>query len=75
MSIMSAILVYAVIWTVVIFIVLSLGIRVPENADEGHASSAPANPRISEKILITSLVSAILWALACWFLTSEYARL
>lgn len=75
MSIMSAILVYAVIWTVVIFIVLPLGVKVPENADEGHASSAPANPRIFEKILITSLVSAILWALACWFLTSEYARL
>lgn len=72
---MSTVIVYIVIWTVVLFIVLPMGVKVPEKVDEGHASSAPTNPRILEKFLITSLVSAILWALACWFLTSEYARL
>ena len=75
MDIMSAILTYAVIWTVVIFIVLPLGIKVPERIEEGHASSAPADPRIFEKLLITSIVSALLWVMAYWFLTSEYARL
>lgn len=72
MSIMSALIVYIVIWTVVLFMILPFGNQVPEHIEKGHASSAPANPRIGKKALLTTVMSAVLWCIAYWFLTSDY---
>ena len=52
---------YMLIWWVVLIAVLPWGVRVPENPEPGHASSAPTNPRLWLKALITTGVACILW--------------
>jgi predicted secreted protein len=48
----------------VIFAVLPWGVKVPENPDPGHATSAPERPMLWRKLAITTLISALLWVVA-----------
>ena len=61
MSVFTGIILYLMIYWVVLFCVLPWGNRKPDILVEGHAGSAPENPRIKQKFLITGLVAAIVW--------------
>lgn len=62
MGLVSGIAVYFMLWWVVIFAVLPFGgNKPPEDIEEGHATSAPANPRIKQKFIATTIISAVLW--------------
>lgn len=47
-------------WWIVLFAVLPVGIKMPEKIEKGMASSAPVNPRILYKMLITTCISLVL---------------
>jgi predicted secreted protein len=70
MSLTIGLIIYVMIWVVVLFLVLPWGVRIPENVEKGHATSAPENPRIGLKFLITSIVSAFFWVIAYLILKS-----
>jgi predicted secreted protein len=57
-------LVYVMIWVVVLFTVLPWGVSIPEKVEKGHATSAPSNPHIGLKFLITSVFSLLIWIVA-----------
>ena len=62
MGIYTGIMVYVVTWWVVIFAVLPWGNNdPPEQVEQGHATSAPAKPRLLIKFLVTTIVSAAIW--------------
>ncbi len=67
----TGVLVYVMIWWVVLFTVLPWGVRVPDEQEPGHATSAPAKPMIMRKFLVTTVIAAVLWALAYYLITSE----
>lgn len=56
--------VYVMIWVIVLFLVLPWGVRIPDRIEQGHAASAPENPHIGLKFLVTSVFSAFLWVIA-----------
>lgn len=62
---------YLIIWWVVIFAVLPWGVKVPENPDPGHATSAPEKPMLWRKLAITTLISALLWVVAYLIVESD----
>jgi predicted secreted protein len=64
------IFVYVLIWWVVIFAVLPWGVKVPDEPEPGHASSAPKNPRLLIKVIITTVVSFLIWLVIRWIITS-----
>lgn len=64
MTLTTGIVVYVMIWVVVLFLVLPWGVRIPDIIERGHADSAPENPYIGLKFLITSVASAFLWVIA-----------
>ena len=64
------IFVYVLIWWVVIFAVLPWGVKVPDEPEPGHASSAPRNPHLLLKVIITTIVSFIIWLIVRWIITS-----
>lgn len=72
MNFVSGLIVYIVIYTIVLFMVLPFGVKVPETIKEGHASSAPSNPKLLQKAGVAAIISGILWWLAYWFITSDY---
>lgn len=55
MTIAQFIVVYAVCWWLVLFMVLPSGVSTVKNPQAGHAPSAPADPRLKRKFGITSL--------------------
>lgn len=64
MAISSALVLFAVIWSMVFFVVLPL--RMTTQGEAGHVvpgthSSAPSNPQIGRKAKITTL-----WAVGLW---------
>ena len=64
MGITSAIVLFAVIWFMVFFIVLPLNLTTQGEDGEvvpGTHSSAPANPALKRKVRITTLWAAGLW--------------
>ena len=61
MQYLTGILVYFVMWWMVLFAVLPWGVRPPEEPGEGHASSAPDEPRLLLKFGVTTGIAGILW--------------
>ena len=53
-------------WWLVFFCILPWGNRPPEDPEVGHATSAPANPRLWMKAAITSGIAAVIYAVF-WF--------
>lgn len=66
----AGIFVYVLIWWVVIFAVLPWGVKVPDEPEPGHASSAPKNPHLLIKVIITTVVSFLIWLVVRWIITS-----
>jgi predicted secreted protein len=67
MSLMSAIVLYAVIWAMVFFIVNPLW--QTSQSEDGHVvpgtpASAPVDAMVAKKAIITTVVSTVLFALA-----------
>ena len=66
MSWTSAVAVYFVIWWLVLFAVLPWGVRTQGEAgavEPGSPESAPAQPQLVRKALITTIIAAIVFAL------------
>ncbi len=61
MSLATVISGYIVVWWIVLFTVLPWGVKTPEHPVEGHATSAPENPRLLFKAAVTSVIAAVVW--------------
>jgi|GEM_PF-6890225 len=60
---MKLVLVFSMIWVVLIFLILPIGIHVPDKTEKGFADSAPNVHYIGKKLLYTAIVSLLLTAL------------
>jgi predicted secreted protein len=74
MSIVSIIAIYFVLWWIVLFAILPFGVRSSAEAGvdviEGHDAGAPVAPLLLKKVIATTFVSAIIFALFYWLVTS-----
>lgn len=61
MNIFTGIIVYLLVFWTTLFAVLPWGNQAKNVPEVGMAGSAPANPRIKQKFLITFVISTILW--------------
>ena len=61
MSWATGLMVYLVIWWIILFAVLPLGVRRIENPGRGQDRGAPENPQLVRKAIITTAVAAVLW--------------
>lgn len=52
---------YVILWWVVLFATLPLGVKPLEKDDVGHAAGAPANPRLWFKAGLATAIAAVLW--------------
>lgn len=53
--------IYLLIWFVVLFTVLPLGVRRADDPEPGHDPGAPVSPQLPRKALITTVISLVLW--------------
>ena len=65
MGITGSIIVYVIIWWIIFFSVLPIGIRSNKDVFKdkigGVDPGAPKNPKIGEKFLITTLITTIIF--------------
>ncbi|WP_426163376.1 DUF1467 family protein [Sandarakinorhabdus sp. DWP1-3-1] len=63
----SAVAIYLLFWTLTLFAVLPFGVRTTRESGAepvpGQAESAPHNPMLGKKLLWTTVVATILFAL------------
>jgi predicted secreted protein len=67
-QITSALVLLAVIWFMVLFVVLPLNLRTQSedgNVVPGTPGSAPTDPQLRRKARIVTLVSLPIWVVAC----------
>lgn len=57
----SGIVVYLLAWWMILFMVLPWGSRPPAEPEPGHATSAPARPRLRLKLLVTTGLALVAW--------------
>lgn len=75
MSITSALVLFAVIWFLVMFVTLPIGLRTQGDENEvvpGTQAGAPANFRLKRTVIIVTLVTAVLWAVVFTVITSGW---
>lgn len=60
MNPISLVVVFVVIWWLVFFIALPIGITTEENPEKGNFKGAPSNPNLKKKAIITTIIAAIL---------------
>lgn len=65
MNLLTAIILYFLIWWVSIFMVLNLGYKADSNAAIGHDRSAPVKFDLWKKVALNSVIAAVIW-LAIW---------
>lgn len=61
MGVISGIVVFLMVWWTALFAVLPWGLRKEDAPIVGNTTSAPDNPQLLKKFLITTLVSVIIW--------------
>ena len=65
MSLSLAIAIYFVCWWITLFAILPIGVRTQDEEGEvvpGTPGSAPIAPRMLWKVVVTTLVAGIAWA-------------
>ena len=79
MSITGSIVVYVIIWWIVFFSVLPIGIKHSEkpfdNNLEGIDPGAPKNPNIFKKFLYTTLITTVIFAVIYYIVVNDYFNL
>jgi predicted secreted protein len=63
-------MVYGIIWWVVVFMVLPWGVKVPDEHEPGHATSAPERPMLWRKAAITTVIAAVIWVAVYYLIDS-----
>jgi predicted secreted protein len=66
MTLPVAIGTYFIVWWLVLFTILPIGVRAPGEGDEvtpGQADGAPVQPYLLRKFLATTVISAVIFAI------------
>lgn len=71
MSVVSGIVVFLLTWWTLLFCVLPWGNHPEADPLVANAKSAPANPRILRKFILTTLLSCVLWLMIYGLITSD----
>ena len=58
---LTGIVVYILVWWVTLFAMLPLWVTPSEPGEIGHAAGAPARPLLGRKLLLNTLVAAVIW--------------
>ena len=71
----SGIVVYTILWWLVFFMTLPIGVRPPhevgEVAEPGYEAGAPVRTHPPIKVLATTIIAGALWGAAYWMITAQ----
>lgn len=74
MGIVSGIVVYILLWWLVFFALLPLGVKHDAVTQRGHDPGAPVNPYLWQKVIATTLIAVCLWGAVYGLIVSDLIR-
>jgi len=79
MGITGSVIIYVMIWWVVFFSVLPIGIQSNKetfkNSTDGFDQGAPKNPKIAKKFLITTIITSIVFIVIYYLVNNGFFNL
>jgi len=75
MTITGALVLFAVIWFMCLFVALPLRLQTQSEAGEvvkGTHASAPADPKLGLKVRWVTIVTTVLWLIVCGIIMSGW---
>ena len=54
---------------------LPFGIRTPDEVESGHATSAPEKPMLRRKVIISTAIAFVLFAIVYWVIDTGFFSL
>ena len=78
MTITAAIVLFAIIWFMVLFICLPLKVKTQGDSGEvvpGTPESAPENGDLKHKILLVTAITGVLWVISFSIIVSEIIKI
>ena len=71
MNLVSFIVVFLVVWMILFFISLPVGVKVSEHHEKGFANSAPDKTNLKMKVITSFLVSFIPASIIYWIVENK----
>ena len=79
MGITGSIIIYVMIWWVVFFSVLPMGIQskkeIFKDRIEGFDPGAPNNPKIGKKFMVTTIITSLLFIMIYYLVNNDFLNL
>ena len=75
MDIVSGLVVFILLWWWVFLMSLPFGVRIPDEVESGHANSAPETPMLRHKVIISTAIASVLFAIVYWVIDSGFISL
>jgi len=78
MGIAGSIVTFLILWWLILFMTLPLGVQTQAEADDiepGTAPSAPTEPKLIRKMLLTTAITAVVWGALYATVTFELVTL
>ena len=79
MGITGSVIIYVMIWWIVFFSVLPVGIQsnkeIQNKSDKRFDSGAPKNPNIAKKFLITTIITSIVFIVIYYLVYNNFLNL
>ena len=72
MSWLSGIVVFVIVWWLVFFMTLPVGVRRAREVERGNDPGAPERPRLVLKAAVTTAIAGVLTLLAFLLIDSEW---
>ncbi len=54
---------------------LPFGIKMPEEIESGHATSAPEKPMLRRKVYFSTAIASVLFAIVYWIIDTGFISL
>lgn len=73
MNLTGGIVLYAVLWFLTLFVVVPIGQKSQADTGEivpGTPAGAPANLPVKRKLILTTIISTVIWAGIAWVIFS-----
>lgn len=70
MTIYTDIMVFSMIWMILLFVILPIGVSVDSSPQPGNVKSAPSHPNIRKKLLIVTAVTIPVFLILKWLIES-----
>jgi predicted secreted protein len=72
---LGSVFIYIVVWWVVLFAVLPWGVRRHESPEAGHDPGAPAVTHLKQKLIVTTLITFVLWGIGVFLILHYHLSL